>query len=142
MSKKNQNFKNHIRLVAGYHYLTYGLIVVLMISGVMIALQAEKLLLGLLVLMVAAILGLIGFYARSFAIKVQDRAIRAEESLRYFILTGKPISKNLRLGQIIALRFASDEEFADLAARAEKENLSSKEIKQAVRNWRGDYHRV
>ncbi len=142
MSKKNQNFNNHIRLVAGYHYLTYGLIVLLLISGVIISLQSEKLILGLLILMISTILGLIGFYARYFAIKAQDRAIRAEESLRFFILTGKPISKNLRLGQIIALRFASDDEFVDLAARAENENLKSKEIKQAIKNWRGDYHRV
>ncbi|MBK6950691.1 MAG: hypothetical protein IPH24_01250 [Crocinitomicaceae bacterium] len=97
---------------------------------------------GALTVLIAFNILLIGVLARMFGLKAQDRAIRAEESLRYFILTGKPISKNLRLGQIIALRFASDEEFVALAARAENENLKSKEIKQAIKNWRGDYHRV
>ncbi len=142
MSAQTQNFKNHVRLVPGYHYLTYGLILGMMITGIIVAICSDRHLIGVFISSFATILALIGFYARYFAIKAQDRAIRAEESLRYFILTGKPISKNLRLGQIIALRFASDEEFVELATRAEIENLKSKEIKQAIKNWRGDYHRV
>ena len=84
----------------------------------------------------------IGYYARMFALKAQDRAIRAEENLRYFSMKGKLLDHRLTLSQIIALRFASDEELLDLVDRTLNENLSNKQIKQAVKNWRADYHRV
>lgn len=48
------------------------------------------------------VLGCLIWYARGFALKAQDRAIRAEENFRHFILSGKPFDKNLRMGQIIA----------------------------------------
>ena len=70
------------------------------------------------------------------------RAIRAEENFRHFVLTGKPFDKELRMGQIIALRFASDEEFVALAKRAVDEKMSQKQIKEAVQNWRADHNRV
>jgi hypothetical protein len=46
------------------------------------------------------------------------------------------------MGQIIALRFASDSEYLSLIERAIKENLSNKEIKLAIQNWKADYYRV
>ena len=76
------------------------------------------------------------------AIKVQDRAIRAEEALRHFILTGKALPLELTVGQIVALRFAADEEFPALAKRAVAEKLSRKQIKQAILNWRPDHYRA
>jgi hypothetical protein len=48
----------------------------------------------------------------------------------------------LTLGQIIALRFASNEELLALMDRAIAEKLTSKEVKQQIKNWRGDYIRV
>jgi ABC-type amino acid transport substrate-binding protein len=48
----------------------------------------------------------------------------------------------LTVSQIIALRFASDEEWLSLIQKAINENLSSKEIKQLIKSWRGDYYRV
>ncbi|MEN9350611.1 MAG: hypothetical protein RL372_1589, partial [Bacteroidota bacterium] len=48
----------------------------------------------------------------------------------------------LRIGQIVALRFAADEEFVGLAAKAASENLGSKEIKQSITNWKEDTYRV
>ena len=91
-------------------------------------------------LVAAVILGL--WYSRVFALKAQDRAIRAEENFRHFILTGKPLDKQLHISQVIALRFASDEEFPALAKKAAAEKLSQKQIKQAVQNWKADYYRV
>ena len=85
---------------------------------------------------------LIGYFARAFALKAQDRAIRSEENLRHFVLCGKLLDSKLKITQIIALRFASDEEFIALAMRAADENLTNKEIKQLIKNWRGDYYRV
>jgi len=84
----------------------------------------------------------VAFFSRSFALRVQDRAIRAEENLRYYILTGKRLDPRVRMGQIIALRFASDEEFVQLVERAIAENLRSNEIKKAIKNWRADYYRA
>ncbi len=81
-------------------------------------------------------------YARSFALRAQDRAIRAEENFRHFALTGKPLDSRLRLGQVIALRFADDSEFVTLAQRAADEDIKADDIKKAIQNWRGDYHRV
>jgi hypothetical protein len=81
-------------------------------------------------------------YTRLFALKAQDRAIRAEENLRHLSLTGKQLDNRLRLGQIIALRFASDAEFVTLAQRAVDENMRADDIKKAIQNWRADHCRV
>lgn len=85
---------------------------------------------------------LTAFFARTFALKAQDRAIRAEETLRYFILTGLQISKKLTVAQIAALRFSSDDEFLSLTDKAIAENLSPDDIKKSIKNWRSDNHRA
>ena len=82
------------------------------------------------------------YYARAFSLKAQDRAIKAEENFRYYLLTGKALSSKLTMRQIIGLRFASDEEFVALADKAVKERLSEKEIKKSIKNWKPDTYRV
>ena len=141
---QEQNFKNHPQMVPGYHYLTFGAIIALLGGSINYLLRAtpENKYLASLLVLTAIIFVLIAWYARTFALKAQDRAIRAEESLRYYIMTGKAMPTTLRMGQIIALRFASDEEYLALLDRAIKENLGGKAIKMAVQNWKADYHRV
>jgi hypothetical protein len=95
-----------------------------------------------LICLIAIILLFIFWFARVFALKAQDRAIRAEENLRHFVLTGKLLDKQLSVSQIVALRFADDEEFVALAAKAVKEKLSNKDIKLLIQSWKADYHRV
>jgi hypothetical protein len=82
------------------------------------------------------------YFLRAFSLKAQDRAIKVEQSLRYYVLAGKHISSKLTIRQLIGLRFASDEEFVDLAHKAEKEGLNEKEIKKAIKNWKADTYRV
>jgi hypothetical protein len=82
------------------------------------------------------------FLCRIFALKAQDRAIRAEENLRHFVLTGKLLDARLAIRQIVALRFASDDEFVALAKEAAEKNLAPDAIKQAVGKWRADTYRV
>lgn len=96
---------------------------------------------SLLVVLAAAGLVLL-FYARVYPLKAQDRAIRAEENLRHYVLAGKLLDPRLSVPQIVALRFASDEEFPALAARAAAEGMAPKDIKQAIKNWRADEYRV
>jgi hypothetical protein len=93
----------------------------------------------------AFVLFLLPLLARMYALKLQNRIILNEMRNRYFHLAGKTFDekeKDLKLGQIIGLRFASDEEFLGLIDRAIAEKLTSKEIKQQIKNWRGDYIRV
>jgi Family of unknown function (DUF6526) len=139
-----QNYKNHPRMVPLFHYVTFGLLLAVLIgSAVNLFNSAHENLYSaslLLVLTIAAIL--IAWFARSFPLKAQDRAIRAEENLRHYVLTGKLLDGRLRMGQIVALRFAGDEEFAALAKRAADENLDGKAIKMAIQHWKGDYDRV
>ncbi len=139
-----QNFKNHTRLVAGYHGITGLLILAGLIGSIVNLIKADAHTHYSAALLVVVFLGLIGifWYARVFALKAQDRAIRAEENFRHYILTGKPFDKEIRLSQIIALRFASDDEMPALAKKAVAEKMSQKQIKQAIQNWRGDYNRV
>ena len=141
---QEQNFKNHPQMVPGYHYLTFGAIVALLGGSINYLLKAtpENKYLASLLVLTAIIFVLIAWYARTFALKAQDRAIRAEESLRYYIMTGKAMPTTLRMGQIIALRFASDAEYLALLDKAIKENLGGKAIKMAIQNWKADYHRV
>lgn len=139
-----QNYKNHTQFVVGYHYVTFSILTAFIIGSIINAYHAEKSnFYSASLLVVVGILFLLAFwYMRVFALKAQDRAIRAEENLRHFILTGKPLPAHLRIHQIIALRFAQDDEFVQLAAHASKENLSPKQIKQSIIEWKGDYYRV
>ncbi|HQW44150.1 MAG: hypothetical protein IPP02_12725 [Chitinophagaceae bacterium] len=139
-----QNFKNHTRLVTGYHGITGLLILAGLIGSIVNLINADAHTHYSAALLVVVFLCLIGifWYARVFALKAQDRAIRAEENFRHYILTGKPFDAQLRIGQIIALRFASDEELPGLAKKAVAEQLSQKQIKEAIKNWRADHHRV
>jgi hypothetical protein len=104
--------------------------------------KESSLLLPLLFLLTVLTLISVSFHCRSFALKAQDRAVRAEENLRYFILTGKRLNQDLTIKQVIALRFASDEEFVELTEKAIKEKLAPKEIKRLIKKWRPDYHRA
>ena len=140
-----QNYKNHTRLIAGYHGVTAVLILGFLVGSIITYVHAhDKVVKHAAMIMIVGAVAMIGlfWYARVFALKAQDRAIRAEENFRHFILTGKPFDKQLGMGQIIALRFAGDEEFPALAKKAAEEKLSQKQIKQAIQNWRGDYYRV
>lgn len=139
-----QNYKNHPQMVPGFHYLGMFSILALVGGSINYLLRAtpdNKYLAALLVL-TSIILAILWIYIRVFPLKAQDRAIKAEEGLRYFIMTGKAFPSELKLSQIIALRFASDAEYLALLDRAIKENLSNKDIKLAIQNWKADYHRV
>lgn len=141
---KEQSLKSHAQYVPGYHFITSFFVLAVLILSILFVVKqgSEQLLLGVILLFVSASLLGIFWYARVFALKAQDRAIRAEENFRYFVLTGKPLPSSLRMSQIIALRFASNEEYLALVDRAVAEKLPSKEIKAAIQSWRPDYHRA
>lgn len=142
---KDQNYKNHTQIVLTYHVLTGLSIVALIIGAVRNVFKGDgddDLYNATLIVLIALILVSLYIHTRRFALKAQDRAIRAEEALRHFALTGKLFDSRLNLQQIIALRFASDEEFPSLAQKAAEQGMSSNEIKKAIRIWRADHHRV
>jgi hypothetical protein len=82
---------------------------------------------------------------RTYALKVQDRVIRLEERLRLQTLAPQEWQAQLyRLteDQLIALRFAGDDEVVGLAKQALEQNLNRKQIKERIRNWRADDWRI
>ena len=87
----------------------------------------------------------INYMRMHYALKLQDRIIRLEMRMRYYRLTQKPfevLEKRLSLQQLIALRFASDDELIDLISKAIKEELTPNEIKKSIKEWNPDYMRV
>lgn len=140
-----QNYGNHSRFVTGYHKVLFLLLLAGLIgSGVNIyeSLYTSNIYSASLITLLFVCSAIIFAYLRLFPLKAQDRAIRAEENFRHYVLTGKLLSTDLRMEQIIALRFAPDEELPELALRASNEKLEPKEIKKAIINWKSDYHRV
>jgi hypothetical protein len=140
---KMQNFKNHTRLYPFHHFVVTPLtLIYLGWSVYKVDFEDSN---SLFDVLGAVILVLLPLLARIYALKTQNRIIRMEMRQRYFQLTGRSFSeieRNLKMGQIIGLRFAGDEELFPLIEKAISENLSNKEIKQLIKNWQGDYHRV
>ena len=139
---KEQNITNHTQIVYRYYLMTG--IPILFLGGIAIwkIIDGDDRDFGWILLLISWILITMFFKGRTMALKAQDRAIRAEESLRYFILTGKRIDPRIKMSQIIALRFASDEELPTLVQKAADEELTNKEIKQQIKKWRADWYRV
>jgi hypothetical protein len=136
-----QNFRNHARYVPEFHFVMLGLIAILLVLSVIYLFSGVTLPSVMFVLI--SVTSFIGWLKiRRFPLAAQDRAIRAEENLRYFSLTGKRFDNRLTMQQIIALRFAADEELVSLVERTLKENLGNRDIKQAIQRWRADHHRA
>lgn len=140
-----QNYQNHTQRVPAF--LAVGLALFISIIGSFVNLynsigDHQRIYSASLLVVLSICLFVVAFFARTFALKAQDRGIRAEENLRHFVLTGKLLDPRLTIQQIIALRFASDAEFPQLAVQAVEKNLDQKTIKEQVKNWRADTHRV
>jgi hypothetical protein len=143
---ETQSYANHRQTVTPFHRVLLPILLLTVIGSVVNLYQSwgdhERLYnASLLVVLSIAILAL-ALFGRVFALKAQDRAIRAEESLRHFVLTGKLPDPRLTIRQIIALRFAPDGEFVPLCQKAASESLTPAAIKQAVKQWRPDTYRV
>jgi hypothetical protein len=129
-----------------FHGVLFGIIVLTLIGSVVNLIQSlgdhQRLYSASLIVAVCLALLLLFAFTRIFALKAQDRAIRAEENLRHFALTGKLLDPRLGTRQVVALRFASDAEFVALARRAASDAMAPNAIKQAVQQWRPDTDRV
>jgi hypothetical protein len=143
---QEQNYTNHRKLDPLFHIVLSAIIIYLLVQSVInlvdIYSHGGSRQQAIMFLMIAVAFLISYVKIRTFPLKVQDRAIRAEENLRYFTLTGKPLDKNLTISQIIALRFAPDHEMVGLVDRAVRENLSNVQIKKAIQNWKADHHRA
>ena len=141
-----QNLGNHARFVRPFHFGVAPMFVIALLLSIAVLVRAflhgSGRLEAVVLVLLALAGGLLSWYARKFALKAQDRAIRAEENLRHMVLTGKPLDRRLRLMQIVALRFAGDEEFVALAQKAADEGMRPVEIKRAVQRWRADHDRA
>lgn len=145
MSMSQQNKANHRRLSPMYHGVLMVLVLLSIVLSVYYFISHTSLTdtLSILILSLHSIaLLVLMLLTRVFALKAQDRAIRAEESLRHFILSGKPIDSRLSLNQIIALRFASDEELIALTEKTVTEGLAPNQIKSLIKDWKADTYRV
>src|SRR5438046_224831 len=120
-----QNFKNHARFVPLYHFIAGTLVIAIFGGSIVNLIHADEHTHYSAALLVAVsfVLIVLFWYARAFALRAQDRAIRAEENFRHYILTGKALDSRLKMRQIIGLRFASDAEFPELARKAIEESM-------------------
>jgi hypothetical protein len=155
MSDSQQNYANHARYVPGFHFATIGLLLVNLVWRAVLAWQLFRagdagprlgLSQALADLVLAFALLLLVWYTRAFPMRVQDRVIRAEERERLGRLL--PPELRGRVGelqprQLIALRFASDEEVPALAGKVIEQRITdAKAIKQMIRSWRADHLRA
>jgi hypothetical protein len=141
-----QNFSNHVKFVPTYHFFVLPVFVLNLVQSIVglfrfgLAWNSAVHFLTALALLVFA------FNARIFALKVQDRVIRLEERSRFTRLLPddlKPRIEEFTLGQLVALRFASDEELPGLARKVLDDKLTDvKTIKKMVQHWRADYLRA
>ena len=141
-----QNYANHRRNAPAFHFILLPISLLTLIGSFVNLYQSwgdhQRQYSASLIVVIMVCLALVSLLARLFSLKAQDRAIRAEENLRHYVMTGKLLDPKLTVRQIIGLRFASDQEFVELAGRAVEENLSEDAIKKAVKNWRADTYRV
>ncbi len=141
-----QNYGNHRQYVPLFHYVLFGLLLLTFIGSCVNLYKSlgdhQRLYSASLIAVLTFAVIAVSLFARVFALKAQDRAIRAEEQLRHYVLTGKLLDPRLTMRQVVGLRFAADAEFVALARRAAEEGLSEDAIKRAVKHWRADTYRV
>lgn len=144
----DQSYQNHRKFVPAFHFVTFGILVLNLVWAIWRLIQGAGLPLPdriWAVVMATAFLVLI-WHVRIFPLKVQDRVIRLEEQLRLARLLPPDLAARipeLRAGQLVALRFAGDEEIPELTRKVLDGGIRNREeIKKMIRQWRPDHHRA
>lgn len=145
MAEHPQNYENHTRWHPLHHFFVVPLFLINLIYAVAQLFRFRDLDHAWSVALAVGFLGLAAL-ARLNALRVQDRLIRLEERLRYQQVLPSALAQradSLPLGQIVALRFAPDEELPGLVQQVLDGKLTKgRDIKRAVRRWRADTLRV
>ena len=143
--EKMQSFENHARIVPGFHGFVFPVLGVNLIWS-LVQLRHGITFAPLMNVLLAAALVTLFFYARIFALTVQDRVIRLEMQLRLARLLPadmQPRIAEFTVNQLVSLRFAGDEELPALARQVLQEKLGDrKAIKRRIKNWQGDFLRA
>ncbi|HYW48869.1 MAG TPA: DUF6526 family protein [Bryobacteraceae bacterium] len=143
---QTQTYANHRQLIPLFHFGLLPTILLTLIGSCVNLYESwgdhQRMYSASLIVVLTFSLLVLSLFCRVFALKAQDRAIRAEENLRHFVLTGKLLDPKLTVHQIIALRFAADSEFVPLAQKAANESMAPDAIKRAIQQWRPDTYRV
>jgi hypothetical protein len=139
-----QNYANHRQYVPGFHFLTFGIILVYLLWTLyqVIFHFSWDHLFGVLP---PIALALVALYTRTFPLVVQNRVIRLEERLRLERLVPELRGRidELSTGQLVALRFANDAELPALARRVLDEHIHDQNvIKKQIQSWRADHLRA
>ncbi len=142
--RRPQTLANHGKLVPVYHVLAFGILLVNLGYGALQCWRAPSFAIVLQLWLGVALL-ILFLAMRVFALSVQDRVIRLEERLRLERLLPAELRARipeLSTAQLVALRFASDGELAELVRTVFAEQLVDRRaIKQRIREWRPDYER-
>ena len=142
---KAQSFENHGQYRPEYHI---GVFFILLANFLWSIYQLTR---GLsagsvLALLMSVALIVMFFSVRVQILTVQDRVIRLEMRQRFRSVLAADIANRasaLPLRQVIALRFASDEELPSLVSDVMSGQLTApKDIKQKVRDWQADHLRA
>jgi uncharacterized protein DUF6526 len=145
MADREQTYKNHTRFLPPFHFFVIPVLLINFINEVRHLVQAPTRHSLWMVVFSLALLTL-GFLSRIQALTVQDRVIRLEERLRMRQLLPPDLQQHidaLSRRQMVALRFASDAELADLVREVAAGKLEkSKDIKLRVKGWRADWLRA
>jgi hypothetical protein len=145
MANQEQNFANHARFVAPYHYVAMPILLVNFVWSV-VGLVGEISFDAFLKVLVAVALIIVALFARVFALKAQDRVIRLEMRLRMRELLPEHLRGRINdftATQMIGLRFAGDAELPELARKVLDENIAAATpIKKAVKDWQVDNCRL
>jgi ABC-type transport system involved in cytochrome bd biosynthesis fused ATPase/permease subunit len=141
-----QKTRKGLRFDWAYHFVTLPIAMIVFVGACTYLFRVikagEQISFGLLVFGFAFCLLFAVTLIRRYATKTQDRIVRMEEQFRHHRLTGRTLNPKLTLTQIIALRYAGDEEFPSLCEHAAAENLKPDEIQSTVKNWRMDTMRI
>jgi hypothetical protein len=143
--KTSQTYANHARFVTGYHRIAFPLVALYAFWAIYRAMTAVSMDTFMTMLMAIGLL-LVTFYARTFALRVQDRVIRLEMRMRLREILPpnlQPRIAELSPRQLVALRFAGDAELPALCTKVLDERIhNGKAIKLLIRDWQGDYLRA
>jgi len=140
-----QTFANHTRWHPPFHYFLVPVMLINLIWSIVLFVMSPGWNSGRWIVVSLALV-VLTFLVRLNSLKVQDRLIRLEEMIRYQQVLSPAVllqTSALSPDQVVALRFAADDELEELLSRvAAGKFAKTRDIKQAIKNWRADTFRV